>query len=532
MIEERKRKTEKWELLLTAALLLAAVLLLAAEFQNIFRYYWLPHEMRDGANIRLAQLFAGGVNPYTEGAFRNENTSLVYMYPFLNAWIAGMLSRLTGLPAALCIYLLNGLYTLAAGCIGAVLVWKHTKRCSLSVFAYLLVHSLFWRYGFCCAMPDPLALLELFLIFLVADRETCRGREWLLALLTVLTFYTKQYFVIIAAVILCYYWFQDRRLCLRYFLICAVSASASLVLVYLFLPLYLTEAVWFIKQAASSNFRYCLKQYKDMVWFYLPLFAVYALDAGLRLRRHRVEGGGVLKGMLREEKPYLFYDCFLLIGAVCLLYFGLSEGAYLTYYLQLFMPAFVVTGCAALFRLGEGKRAAAWISLTALLSLCQLYLHMDPGFLTEEEGAVWAQLRASVYGTREETAGDEGAESDTGVYVSFPFSMLPLMEGEPTLAYGQEDCLRDAALQGWEDSRLLQKLLPGCDMIFSVYREREQQARNRIGAGGYESLLVWKGELEEAVLKENYQLETEQAMPMGTQEPVLQVWKRIPGGAG
>ncbi len=545
----KSQKAYRWDKFLALALAAVAAIFVFLEFYNIFCYYDVPHEMRDGSNIKLAELFANGVNPYTEASFRNPGTSLLYMYPFLNGLAAGGLSFLTGIPAALSIYLLNGIYTVASSFIGGRLVWKHTGSLSMAVFGFLLTHSLFWRYGFCCAMPDPMALLELFLIFWCVDSKACRGRVWWLSLLTVMTFYTKQYFVVVAASLLLYYWISDRKLCLRYFVICAVTTIASVAAVYVLMPLYLTEAILFIQQAANSNFLYCLKQYKDMVWFYLPLFAVWGLFVLRQLFWGKKQGKKPVRAFLKAERPFWFYLLFLAVGGLCLFYFGVSEGAYLTYYLQLFMPAFVVVGCAALYRLAAGDKPAEGseasdglsarsrallVTAVVALTLGQLWLHMDPGFFTKEEGKVWEEAVELVYGRREagsptaqEGLGDAETAPDTeAVYVSFPFSLLPIMQGDTTVAYGQENCLRDSALESWQDSALLQKLLPGCDMMFEVYRQREAEAFRKVEEGGYGYLLLLEGEWEKEALEQKYELLQEKAMPMGTQNPVMQIWVR------
>ena len=101
---------------------------------------------------------------------------------------------------------------MAASIMAAIIAHENTKTLLPPVCAFLFITACSWRYGYVNAVPDTLGLTLLVMIFFAETRKKLPGKEYIEAFIAVALFYTKQYFVIVAASLFIYKLITDKNL--------------------------------------------------------------------------------------------------------------------------------------------------------------------------------------------------------------------------------------------------------------------------------------------------------------------------------
>lgn len=158
-------------------------------------YQW---EVREGVVFWLAQRFANGVNPYV---FHEGVPEPVYMYGFLLPILLSVVIKLAGISKAI---IIAQIITILVEICGVVLFGRILKRSGVSFslipIGMLCLVSCYFRYGaYSGVFPDAYGITMLLLIWYIlqSDELNARLRPFLYALLCVIIFYIKQYFVFI-----------------------------------------------------------------------------------------------------------------------------------------------------------------------------------------------------------------------------------------------------------------------------------------------------------------------------------------------
>ena len=437
---------------------------------NVIAGAKIPNEILEPSNVALTNLFIEGKSPYTLSALEWEIPGINYDYPFLASLAAAGISKLTGLSAAAAHYLLSYMSMLLSGIVGYLIIRKYaltTVAPVLGAFLFLLCH---WRFGFISAAPDDFGLLLFLLTLYCAVMPGIKNKPPVCAIGVTLCFYTKQYFVFAALGIFIYFLFYSRREAIRFFLYTVIINIVAGVLITIFWPLYWTYSVFFLYigcfSGTGSGFGYLLGQLKYLAAIFIGLFAVLVVALVKIIRKMRAEHKKFDSLCPKENDALSLFVIQIPVMFFPLVFFGRNDGAFLSYFLQLWMPSIVVVALIAFERMKPEKREwlyqgiyAGVIMFTVYFGLGKLPMHK----ITQEEQEAWDRANAYV---------DEYREYGE-VYYARSLAYRAFEEGRDDCICGHDGELSKETLELWENSQFLKRIFPHAgDIINKVLAYR------------------------------------------------------------
>lgn len=471
------------------ALVMTGILYLFA--MDIYRTVWYryPNELRELVNIKTAATFAQGENPFSVDSLDLPNSMLFYVYSFLAPLLGGFLIRLTGLDASLAMYLLHFLYSSVGIWLIALIVRKHTRSWLLLLLSVYLAHSLFWRYTNVTAFPDALGVLALIaMMYLIELHDGKKYTLPLLVLLSVLLFYTKEYFVIAGASVALFYFFTDRRKMRKYLLFTVISGIVSLAIVDRVFPLYFTETVVYLSPYLDSglveSLKYSFGQFIDILIRFPTLFFFAIAAIVYRMLTAMKDTGSVPSAVktILGKATRSFPAIHAAIAFLALIYLGCNKGTYLWYHLQLLMPAVLPLGIIAMDRavrllnafFAENKirSSDAWLWLSALCVLCASLLlttSNDTPLFSPRERRKWDDTYRLVAAFPQDSV-------LLPSYLAYP----RLEDGGFQYDWGHNEYISQEAYGRWKKSAVEQKLFPFGEKVYTAFKKQEELILERI----------------------------------------------------
>lgn len=327
---------------------------------NMYITLEFPHEYREAINIAFTRCIMNGENPYSVDAIKNTIPGICYLYPFGYCFFVAILGKLLPIDLTLLHYLVNIVCMLGSAGIAAFLVRKRSRTILGPVFAFQLILVCHWRYGYTNVTVDSFGILVMMLALAVLCSHKVKHKELLMAFFTVWVFYIKQYFVLLALTTIIYYLFVSKKKTIRYILYSVLITVSSIILVTVFLPTYWTYAFYLLKGSevyvSMEQLRYMIEQYWFIGQIYCCLFLIILVVIiramrhhciGLRVSRKDIEAPLFSWRSNVNEIDMVFWIHFFVCG-IGLLYFGLNNGSYLTYFLQLLGPPVIIIGICTL----------------------------------------------------------------------------------------------------------------------------------------------------------------------------------------
>lgn len=329
---------EKFQWIFMTLVIVALVILWGRDIIRIIDWK-IPNEIREGANVAVAQAFVDGKNPYRNIIFADKAPNVFYMYPFLNNLIGAAVVKIMGLPSGLTLLILNFVWTFLTGLLIAQVVKYYTNHIYFSGIAFLMSHYCGWRYTNVSAFPD---MLGIFLMTLILYFCTCKPEKMksnrstvLLSFITVLCFYSKQYTIIVAVPVFLFLLLKGyKKQCFLYTFTLVAGMGISALIVYFTMPLYFVETLLMVGGSADNELRWAVTQFIKIgkLFFLELLFIIIYFIYGIRVRK------------LKLNYVWLSFGTM----AAALFYFGQNNGAHLSYYLQLWVPSVIIVSmCAA-----------------------------------------------------------------------------------------------------------------------------------------------------------------------------------------
>lgn len=363
------------------------VLLLCAVFTAA------PREIRDAANVSLAEQFASLQNPYilSEG---NEYVESINVYPPLNMLFAAFLHILTGLNLYNIFYALDFLYVALTAVVITRFVQKELHSplfLNLLVFAASL--TLGWRAGFISTVPDHLGMLMIVLL-LVSLKHKGRYVILVQAILSVLGFYSKQYFLAACAPVFFYYLLTNRKAAWKYFLYTAVIGLLSMGILHILCPALSVQLLFFMSAENSGlsmeKLLYSLKQ----MFLCLATYGIFSLFV---LKRYLVFLHRLLTGKAKWTEATIF-DIHNIVMFLVLLYLGTNKGAFLSYHLTLLAPGLLIVGSMeinkTLSRFDSSKKLPVQFIIGLISLLLLLKKYQLPYVYSEEDKISYTRIES------------------------------------------------------------------------------------------------------------------------------------------
>ena len=316
----------------------------------------IPTEYRDWGSIDLSNALYGQSSPYSLSA----GPPFFYIYGLVFPLLAGGISSVLHID----IFLLTKLFVCACVILAALVVASEILDLSGQLFPAILgFAATLWTGSATNAAfilnPASCGLLIILLTLSQIRRSQSFSSILLVALGTVLAFYTKQYFVYIFAPIFLFLALSSGlRKALTYALIFMVIMIISALLISSIYPAYFYATILAQFYAVGGGWGHARSQFILFFNQYWPLILLLLIYLWRRVNKKIVYGNG--------ENLYLLV---LLIAALCLIPLGRNTGSFLSYYYQLALPSLIIIGLISLSKLRSKAANAFFITCILIFSI-------------------------------------------------------------------------------------------------------------------------------------------------------------------
>lgn len=324
-----------------------------------------PRELRDAANVAAAQRLAHMQNPYILDV-NQHFIEYINVYPPLNMLLAAFLHLLTGSNLYKVFYALDFIYIVITATVIACFIKKNFNT---SLFVTLLSFSasltLGWRTGFISTVPDHLGMLICIILLLCVHKNKS---ILLQAVLSILAFYSKQYFLAIAATVFLFYCLRNKITALKYFLYTAAIGISSFIIICIVCPSFSVQILYFMfAENDSMNISKILYSVKQI----FLVFTTYAFYSLFTFKKYIL---GLKKLIADKRVDTTVFDLNNILMFFVLLYLGTNKGAFLSYHLTLLMPCIIITGSVELDNFLKKLTYKRKLSLTFFICIGSLAL--------------------------------------------------------------------------------------------------------------------------------------------------------------
>ena len=337
-------KNLKYVSLISVPALIYTVYLLSKMLGHTFADVNIPNEYREAANVLLTQEFLKGNNIYSAEALKGELPPMIYLYGPLYSLVTAFFGIFIHIDIVLLHYMVTFACIVGSAVLSADLVRRHTKSLAAPVLAFLFTLNCHWRYSYVNANPDSMALFMMILIIYLLSREKIKYKALITGVLTVLIFFTKQYFLLVAGTATAYlFLFESKKESFKFLGSMAVTGGLIAAFLQWKCPLFWTYSIYLAKGPGKgvsgtvtrgtvkmSGEAYNLSQIMSIGGMFL-FFFIAATVLVLYC---------IFKKKLQKIDFLLFGH--MAVSGICLLYIGKNDGAWLSYYLELFVPALIM----------------------------------------------------------------------------------------------------------------------------------------------------------------------------------------------
>lgn len=493
-----------------------------------------PNEYREAANIQLTMEFLKGNNPYSLSAYDGSVPGIIYVYGPLYSLLTALFCLIIPADVIFMHYLVTFVCVIAGAVLASYMTYKKTQYLAAPASVFLFMISCNWRYGYINAVPDALALTLMMLIFFVVTSKDFRFKDTILAVLSVLIFFAKQYFLIVMVPVLIYRFLCDRKKALSLLLQTMIISAVTFIVVSFTCPLYFTYTVfmahgpfgmskeqfselraylkeeeaedrYYEKEAEKneaaladtekdqeeiltnksentdpgSGFSYEIMQLKSLGGMFIFIF-LWTL-AGMILE---------IKDRLKHRKDAEFFFIIHMAAAfAALIYLGQNNGAWLSYYLQLLMPAVIIYSFIIQDRLIAKYDGRMQIILTAFFLLTVSFSAYRTGTRlviyekTDEQVKAWEKAYALV---------SDAAQKGDVCYVP-PLGFCALSDGRYLYNNGHNMVANIQFLMEYNTTPWEQKLFPHAGMVINSHYDEQMKIREKAENGEYEMVTLIDG---------------------------------------
>ena len=421
------------EKIYVALVIAALVVIYVLKFYTAIKWPFLQ-EYREMTMIKFAEEFARGVNPYSLKALESEIPQVTSVYGVLPALMCApfvFIFTKIGVSALIVCRVL----TLAVEVLCLVLVGKTLEITSgkeyISVSGMALTAACFWRYrAFGGAFPDQWGMFMNFLLMYLVIRDEKREQYEPVKYAAILVgcFYVKQYFVFSVIGLLVYMFIHSKKDLIRLIYWGAGLTIASLIIVQLVFPLYLSEALPISQGSTESfGFGWSIGQVVFIArhYFLVPILVTFGV-----LVYNRVPG----------TKSYALLQIICIFPLVLVI--ARNSGTYATYWLQLW---FIYVVIVIMQIVADVPYVIPMITTVLFMYQCRSILIEKP-----HDGACFNSWQEA-YDTLDELGADGNILADAH------FSLYLQNHGIETSEYGQCEYSGEGSLNNVRESALWSK---------------------------------------------------------------------------
>lgn len=506
MIDKFKKQNIIYKLM-TIGLVLGICFFVVRVLYNVVMTLRFPNELLEPSNVYLTKMFLEGKSPYTLASLGYEVPAVNYEYPFLNSMICAAIAFLLGKNAVLAHYIVSFASIIGTGILGYLIIRPYSKSTAAPFAGALLFMQCHWRFGYVSAAPDDLGLLLFVLTLMLAVSKAVRNKPLVCAVMTTLCFYTKQYFIFVAAGIFIYMLLYSKKEAFKFLGLTALFNVIAVIVVNIVWPLYWTYTLFFLYSGTFSGigfgFGSLFEQLKYLAAIFAGLFVVLviAVIRSLRVRKmatkdsdledralvdKALQGKKIFGYRVTENNPVALFVIEIPVMFLPLIFFGRNDGAFLSYFLQLWMPSIIVVTLITLEKMEPKSKQIIFdlfyggvVAFTVLFSFLKMPLHV----ITDEEIGEWNKAYAII---------DEYKEKGD-VYYSQLLAYKAIEDGARYCLCGHDGEVSEETLSVWQNSKLCKILFPNADKIITKYVEYEKDLTRKAIDSGFELLTFIDG---------------------------------------
>lgn len=510
---------------------LVAVAFVSHKFLTVFAAD-VPRELREMNLVVFAKAFSEGRNLYQPSVLDTYIPTATNLYGFLAPLLISLFIRISegiGLSALR----VSEITALIIECIGIWFAYKalllRTGKAAYSLLGAIILDSCYWRYSaFGGSFPDQWGLTVGFLLtyLIIKDERDKKYHPYIYALIIILLFYIKQYFIFWLVGVGVYLMLKSVGDFIKYAVTGIIGGIISIFAVDKMFPLYFGE-VFPIAQGSTGNnsITDSLKQvieqtvwsYKALV-FFLFIFVVYSI---WERKKGKVTGNSF------RDSVFTYYEFCQMI---CVFPFSIiisrNEGTRYTYNLQLWWPYVIIFALSLLpvmakklmpYRIKAGH-IIVFVVIAYCLWDCKSLIISKP--LNNDQINAWDNAYEILDRYSEE--GD--------ILVSPHLSAYCLENGIETSDYGQAEFNSADSLRGYLNNKLWVTLFPETERLLRNNIEYNTLILDKIYRHGYtcialtDSARYWLDESD--IIAAGYSVDTEMELVAGgeTLPTVFYVW--------
>ena len=460
-------------------------------------YYPIATEYRDWGSINLSNALYDQSSPYSFSA----GPPFFYIYGLVFPLLAGGLSWAIHVD----IFLITKLLVCTCVILTAALIASEIYDLSGQLFPAILgFTAALWTGSAINAVftlnPAPLGLLIALLSLSQIRKSQSYFSILMVALGTVLAFYTKQYFIYICAPIFLFLFANTglKKSLIYGFLFIGILIISILLIIQIY-PTYFYATILAQFYAVGGGWDHARSQFILFFNQYWPLIILIFIYLVRRVKNHTSWSQG--------ENLYLLV---LLIAAICLIPLGRNTGAFLSYYYQLALPALIIIGLVSLFQLRSILTCNFFIISVVIFSIFHGELLGYRPIYSEQALLKWSLANQII------------ADTKGPKLISTPI-LAPIMGESLLLDNGHSECYvgLDAP------SKSLDKIFPKRHSYFNSFKVHFDEIERQISQKEFNLITTTKDfhpMISSEILKANYiKLETID-LQTGGQTWVTEFW--------
>ena len=339
----------------------------------------LPYsrELLEPSNVALTNMFLEGKSPYSLDSLTYEKPAVNYDYPFFASLVAAAISKITHCAPITAHLFISFISIIASGVIGVFMVKEQSKTSVAPALAAILFMFCHWRYGYISAAPDDLGLLIMLLTLYAAVNKRIDHKPIWCAIGITLCFYTKQYFVFVSVSIFIYMLLYSRKEAAKLFGWTILILSASVAFITRYWPLYWLRSIVFTYlgtvQGGGDRLKTIIDQLKYLAFPFAALFSLIVIAAFVGLRKLKKSHQKLRNIRVEENDPFVLSVINIIVMLLPLSMLGCNDGAFISYFLQLWMHSVVVVAIICLERMDGDSHQIVFAGIYAGIAAFTIY---------------------------------------------------------------------------------------------------------------------------------------------------------------
>ncbi len=382
--------------LITLAVLGAALYFVCRIAYGGIRSFPYSREFLEPSNVALTYLFLDGKSPYTLSSLSWDVPGVNYDYPFVGSLLAALIAKITQCLPVIAHLIISFISIIASGVIGVLMVKDRAKTSVAPALTLILFMFCHWRFGYISAAPDDLGLFLFLLTLYLAVNEKISHKPIWCAVGITLCFYTKQYFVLVAVPIFVYFLLYSWREAFKLVFWAVLINLFIATVITINWPLYWmkTIALTYLGTVpgGGGEIETLLDQMGYLSVPFAALFLLIGVALFMSLRKMKKNGARLKRFNIPENDAFVLSVVNSVVMILPLSYLGRNDGAFISYFLQLWIHSIAVVAVICFERMMNDEHRYIYAGIYVAIALFTIYFgfgKLPSHILTNDEISDW-----------------------------------------------------------------------------------------------------------------------------------------------